>query len=226
MLPPPYTAHWLPSGDPFEDAQRRAADEGAGTLVWRGSAGHDAPGRLDFAVVLEPDMPLSEARKAVLAGMVALADAVAAHAPPERDIRFDWPTGLVLDGGRLGGMRFAVAPDSQEDAPPDWMVLGVELIADRDHLEQAGTHPGSVSLKEEEFLDPPAIIESFAAHLMLNIDRWTHAGFDTIVQTYVGRLMEDAALGDAGERIRDGSVESLETGLAKADWRDANGPRL
>ena len=226
ILPPPYTAHWLPAGDAFDEAQRRAAAEGAGTLVWHQVAGRDGPGRLDFAVVLEPDMPLGVARKAVLVGMVALADAVAAHAPPERDIRFTWPTGLVLDQGRLGGMRLAVAPDTREDAPPDWMVLGVELIADRDHLESAGSHPGSVSLKEEEFNDPPAIIESLAAHLMLNFDRWTHGGFEIIAQTYAGRLTESAALGDAGERIRDGQVESLEDGLAKACWRDREGPRL
>ncbi len=201
-------------------------EEGAGTLVWHESAGRDGPGRLDFAVVLEPEMPTRAARKAVLVGMVALREAVAAQAPPERDIRFSWPTGLMFDGGRLGGMRLAVAPDAREDTPPDWMVLGVELIADRDHLEDAGLSPGSVSLKEEAFTDPPAIIESFAAHLMLYFDRWTHGGFEDIGQRYAARLTEPATLGDAGERVRDGEVESLQDGLARADWRDERGPRL
>lgn len=225
-MPPPYTAHWLPSGDAFDAAQARAEADGAGTLVWRVSQGRDGPGRLDFAVVLEPEMPTLAARKAVLVGMVALADAVAAHAPPERDIRFSWPTGLIFDDGRLGGMRLAVAPDARDDAPPNWMVLGVELIADRDHLEDAGSHPGSVSLKEEAFTDPPAIIESFAAHLMLNFDRWTHGGFEDIGQKYAARLTEPATLGEAGERVWDGKAESLQDGLAKADWRDEKGPRL
>ncbi|MBF9051780.1 hypothetical protein GTA62_18110 [Roseobacter sp. HKCCD9010] len=226
VLPPPYTAHWLPDGSPFEDAQRRAAEEGAGTLVWQQTAGGNGPGRLDFAVVLEPDMPLEDARKAVLVGMVALGDALAAHAPPERDVRFIWPTGVILDAGLLGGMRLAVAPGAEEGTPPDWMVLGVELIADRDHLDQAGENPGSVSLKEEEFTDPPAVVESFAAHLMLNFDRWIHAGFDTIAPHYVGRLTDKAAISDAGERVLDATVESIENGLAKADWRDADGPKL
>jgi len=226
VLPPPYTSHWLASGDVFEAACQRAFDEGAGALICHRSTGQGKPGRLDFAVVLEPNMPLAEARKALLVGMVALADAVAAHAPPERDIRFEWPTGLVLDGSRLGGMRVAIAPDTQEDSAPDWMVLGIELIADRDHLDQAGSHPGSVSLKEEEFSDPLAIIESFGAHLMLYFDRWTHGGFETIGQDYAGRLTESAALGDAGERVLNGEAESLEAGLAQAAWRDANGPSL
>lgn len=171
-------------------------------------------------------MPLDDARKAVLAGMVALGDAIAAHAPPERDVRFVWATGLLLDGGRLGGMRLAIGPSEQASLPPDWMVLGVELIADRDHLAQAGVHPGSVSLREEEFADPPAIIESFASYLMLHFDRWTHGGFDTIAQSYAGRLTKAAALGPAGERVRDGAVDPLQDGLDTADWRDADGPRL
>lgn len=226
VLPPPYTAHWLPEGDPFEEAQRRAPQDGAGTLIWRQTTGGDGPGLLDFAVVLEPEMPLHEARKAVLVGMVALGDAVAAHAPPEHDVRFDWPTGLTLDAGRLGGMRLSVPSGVQEDAPPDWMVLGVELIADRDHLAQAGARPGSVSLKEEDFSDPLAVVESFAAYLMLNFDRWTHSGFAAVAEHYVGRLTEKATLGDAGERLCDGVAQSLKDGLSNADWRDAQGPRL
>jgi len=227
VLPPPYTAHWMPAGSPFEDAQRRAAEEGAGTLVWTETTGGDAPGRFEFAVVLEPDMPLAEARKAVLVGMVALADALAAHAPPERDVRFDWVTGVVFDGSRLGGMRFACAPGTGEAETPDWMVLGVELIGDRDHLgDRAGSLPGSISLKEENFEDPPAIIESFASHLMLNFDRWTHGGFTSIAEGYAGRLQVAAAISDAGERVADGAVETLLDGLGRADWRDAEGPRL
>lgn len=226
VLPPPYRAHWLSDGDPFVEAQRRAGDEGAGTLVWRETTGRDGPGRLDFAVVLEPDMPLEDARKAVLAGMVALGDAVAAHAPPERDVRFVWVTGLLLDGGRLGGMRLAVGAPAQASMPPDWMVLGVELIADRDHLVQAGTHPGSVSLQEEGFMDPPAIIESFASYLMLYFDRWTHGGFETIADNYAGRLTERAEIGPSGERLCDGAVDLLQNGLDTAAWRDAHGPRL
>lgn len=227
VLPPPYTAHWLPDGSAFDDAQARAPQEGAGTLVWHAAAGVDGPGRFDFAVVLEPDMPLSEARKAVLVGMVALGDALATHAPPERDIRFDWVTGVVFDGSRLGGMRFAAAPGTSEDATPDWMVLGVELIGDRDYLgDRTGLVPDSISLKEEAFEDPPAILESFAAHLMLNFDRWNHNGFSTIAQAYAKRLLDEAAIGEAGERVANGAVESLKTGLETMAWRDAQGPRL
>src|SRR6266568_8666936 len=88
-LPPPFRLVMLrEAGDAFAHARAIAAAEGAGTLVH--------VGRFDlaeFAVVLEPEEPLKTARRALYAGLVALADALAVHAPPERPISFDWPDG-------------------------------------------------------------------------------------------------------------------------------------
>src|SRR5438067_12170968 len=58
-------------GDAFAHAQSIAAQEGAGTLVWVGR--FDV---VEFAVVLEPDELLAEARRAFYAGMAALVDAL------------------------------------------------------------------------------------------------------------------------------------------------------
>lgn len=226
VLPPPYNAHWLPDGDAFVEACRRAKAEGAGCLVWHASDGGERAGRLDFAVVLEPDSPLTEARRAFIAGMVALGDALAAEGPPERAIGFGWPGEVKFDGGRLGGMRLAVAPDTGEDAMPDWMVLGVELIADRDHLSEPGASPDSGSLKEEEFADPPAIIESFAAYLMLNFDRWKHDGFASVAARYAARLGSGAVLTEAGDLKLDDGVATLAAALGAQDWRNGSGPKL
>ena len=66
-----------------------APSSGAGTLVY--------VGRFDlaeFAVVLEPDEPLRLARRALYAGMAALADALTAHAQPETAITIDWPDSI------------------------------------------------------------------------------------------------------------------------------------
>ncbi|MGP1396578.1 MAG: biotin/lipoate--protein ligase family protein [Inquilinaceae bacterium] len=231
MLPPPYTQHRLGAGEAAGDvmaaATARAPEEGAGTLVWRHATGGGTVGRLDFAVVLEPEQTLAEARGAFIAGMVALGDALAAHCPPDRPIRFGWPDEVFLDAGRLGGARLAVAPGCGEDSVPDWMVLGVELIADRDHLSRPGDFPDSVSLKEEAFVDPLAIVESFAAHLMLNFDRWRHEGFASVLARYAGRLAGGATLTDAGDlRLDDDAPRRLADGLAACRWRGADGPRL
>ena len=86
-LPPPFRLVTLREvGDAFAHATAIAAEEGAGTLVY--------VGRFDlaeFAVVLEPEEPLKTARRAIYAGLAALADALAVHAPPEKPLGFDWP---------------------------------------------------------------------------------------------------------------------------------------
>jgi biotin-(acetyl-CoA carboxylase) ligase len=201
VLPPPYTAHWLQDGDAFAEAQRLAPTQGAGTMVWHAATGAGRAGRLDFAVVLEPETPLSEARPAFLIGMLALSDALSAHSPPERAVTFGWPGQLLFDGGKLGGMRLSVAPGSGEDDVPGWMVLGAELIADRNHLVTPGSLPDSVSLEEEGIVDPAAIIESFGAYLMLSFDRWTHEGFVPLAARYTERLASGGSLNEAGDLV-------------------------
>jgi biotin-(acetyl-CoA carboxylase) ligase len=225
-LPPPYSQHRLDGGDVLDAAVARAPDEGAGTLVWQWLDGAGAPGRLDFAVVLEPDMPLADARLAFAAGMVATCEALAAHCPPERPLRIRWPSEIRFDTTRLGGARMAVSPGTDEADTPDWIVFAVELIGDRDHLEAPGAFPDSISLREEEFLDPPAIVESFAAHLMLFFDRWKHDGPQAIAARYAQRLEEGGTITDEGDLLRDGARHALRLALERADWRDDRGPRL
>lgn len=227
VLPPPYDQHPLDGGDVLAEAVARAPGEGAGTLVWQWLSVPGGPGRLDFAVVLEPDSPLAEARLAFAAGVLATCEALAAHCPPERSVQWRWPGEIRLDTNRIGGLRLAVAPGCAEDAVPDWMVLAVELIGDRDHLEVPGAFPDSVSLKEEEFLDPPAVVESFAAHLMLLFDRWKHEGAQALADRCAARLVGGGTLTERGDLMRDGRRHALADALSVApDWRDGQGPRL
>lgn len=229
-LPPPYTLHRIDEGCVLEHAVRLAPAEGAGTLVVT-----DRPGLLAFAVVLEPEAPLAEARLAFLVAMAALADALAAHCPPERPIRFTWPDGLTYDRGRIGGGRMQVAPGTAEDAVPDWIVFAAELIADRDHLEAPGAHPQSTSLREEEFDENDRIVEAFAAYLMLYFDRWRHEGLDSVLNRYLMRI--DPPMLAGTRRIEGGALVersfkgaerrvSLAEGFAASTWRGEGGPRL
>src|SRR5437016_11401422 len=94
-LPPPFHLVTLREvGDAFAHATKVAAEEGAGTLVY--------VGRFDlaeFAVVLEPEEPLRTARRALYAGLTALADALAVHAPPERPVPCAYPEPTPRAGG-------------------------------------------------------------------------------------------------------------------------------
>ena len=230
VLPPPYSPHRIESGDVMDEALRLAPGEGAGTLVWR----HDG-GILGFAVVLEPQEPLAEARMAFFAGMCALGDALAAHCAPDRPVRFGYPGEVIYDAARLGGARFATAGTSAEHEVPDWMIFAVELIAGRDSLADPGAYPESTSLGEEEFDEPEGIIESFASYLMLWFDRWKHQNFEVLAERYVeaidppmapgARVLAD---GDLVERLPSGVVRrhNLVEGLAACRWRDREGPKL
>ncbi|MDO5529476.1 MAG: biotin/lipoate--protein ligase family protein [Paracoccus sp. (in: a-proteobacteria)] len=227
ILPPPYSADFLPEGEVFERAVASAesGEAGAGDLLWTLRAGDGAQaGRLDFALVVEPEQAMSEARLGFVAGLVALAEAVAANGPPERRVAINFPAGLRFDTMRLGGMRLAHDPVA-EDETPAWMVMGAELCADRAHLAEPGDALGSTSLDEEGFDDPAAIVESFAAFFMLYLDRWKHQGADALLALYTKRL--------AAHESHDPGDFAAGLGRALADkslaegWRDpAGGPRI
>jgi hypothetical protein len=237
-LPPGYTVVALRElGDAFAHGCEIAAKTGAGTLVW--VRRYDL---VEFAVVLEPDEPLKSARRAFLAGMNAIADAIAAHCPPEREVSFDWPDAVRFDGGLLGGARLGWPADCAEDEIPMWLVFGVILrAADMADIGEVQVAPG-VSLLGEgfEMIDTDAIIESFARHLMTAFDRWHERGFEAIARDYLERLPP----GKAGERRgidRNGDLlvrlpaasgpperTSLADALARATWYDpqARGPKF
>lgn len=223
ILPPPYDQHWLDEGDVAARAVVLAPDHGAGTLVW-GLRPGAAPGRLDFAVVLEPDEPMAQARRAYLAGLLAVAEALAAHCAPEMAVRVTARGEVQLDGSRVGGLRL-IAPEGGEGDTPGWLVLVAEMIADRAHLAEAGTHPGSISLAEQGFEDPPAVVESFAAHLMLAFDRMKHDGFGWIATRLSGRMAE-GRIGDDATWTHGPTRLTLAALLRDAPWRDGRGPIL
>jgi biotin-(acetyl-CoA carboxylase) ligase len=237
-LPPGYTLVALrEAGDAFAHGCEIAEQAGAGTLVW--VRRYDL---VEFAVVLEPDEPLQSARRALFAGMNAVADAIAAHCPPEREVNFDWPDMVIFDGGLLGGARLGWPPGCAETDVPPWLVFGVILrAADMAHVEEVQAAAG-VSLLGEgfEMVDTDAIIESFARHLMTAFDRWKERGFEAIARDYLERLPkrkagERRAIDSNGDLLvaSPASSEPLEQtslvdALARAKWYDphARGPKL
>jgi len=224
-------------GDAYAHACDIAQAQGAGTLVWVGR--YDL---VEFAVVLEPDEPLSGARRAHFAAMNALGDAIAAHCPPEREVAFRWPDTVLFDGALIGGLRLAWPQDCAEDQVPDWLVVGVMLrVADLSHVD-TGLVPGSTSLLSEgfELLDGEAIIASFTRHLMTHFDRWKERGFKVVAQDFfarlpVGKAGERRAIDGAGDLLVHAPLDtgparrsSLVEALRQASWYDAahGAPRL
>jgi len=196
-LPPPFRLVTLREvGDAFAHASAVAGDEGAGTLVHVGRFD-----LVEFAVVLEPDERLSTARRAFYAGMTALADALAVHAPPEKPISFDWPDAIRVDGGLVGGGRLAWPAGAGEDKPPEWLVFGAMIRTVAMGEGEAGLRPLSAALEEEGFddLGSGRVVESFSRHLMVATDAWQEKGFGEVARNYLSRLAPGAALAAMGE---------------------------
>lgn len=185
------------AGDAFAHACAHAAELGAGALVH--------VGRFDlaeFAVVLEPDEPLRAARRALYAGMVALGDALAALAPPEKPIAIDWPDAIYVDCGLVGGGRLGWPDDTAEDAVPDWLVFGAMIRTASPGGGEPGLHPLATALDAEGFQDagPERLVEGFARHFMAATDRWREDGFAAVGRDYLARLKpERGARYDIGE---------------------------
>jgi hypothetical protein len=234
-LPPVYRLVTLREvGDAFAHAQAIAAEEGAGTLVH--------VGRFDlaeFAVVLEPEEPLRTARRAFYAGMVALRDALVAHAPPERPITFAWPDAIHVDGGLVGGGRLGWPVGASEAEPPEWLVFGASVRTVSMSEKEAGLRPLYAALEEEGFDEAGSgrLIESFARHLMVAVDAWQSNEFATVTRQYLDHLtLEKGAIpaldsnGDLLVRWRgqkEPDRQALAPVLATPSWLDpvTGGPR-
>jgi biotin-(acetyl-CoA carboxylase) ligase len=234
-LPPPFTPVRLREvGDAFAHAISIAPVQGAGTLVY--------VGRFDlaeFAVVLEPEEPLAQARRAFYAGMVGLADALAAHAQAETAITIGWPDSISINGGLVGGGRLAWPPGIKEDETPPWLVFGAMIRTVSLTGDEPGLNPLATALEEEGFTDVMSneLVESFARNFMLAFDSWAESGFGAVAKTYLARLPIEQGLrrdiGDNGDLlIRHMPKPGVERKailayLAKPTWLDpkTKGPR-
>ena len=232
-LPPLYTAVRLRElGDAFAHAIELAPKHGAGTLVH--------VGRFDlaeFALVLEPEEPLRQARRAFYAGMAAMADALAAAAPPETAINIAWPDALYINWGLVGGGRLAWPKKIGEDDVPPWMVFGGMIRTASMAGNDPGATPDITALDEEGFAEITAnhVVESFARNFMYAVDAWHDIGFGAVAKSYLERFTPESGLrrdiDDNGDlllrRTASGKVErsALLPRLKEASWFDPAGKR-
>ena len=228
-LPPPYTPVRLREfGDAFAHALKLAPEQGAGTLTYVGRFD-----LVEFALVLEPEEKLTQARRAFYAGMAALADALAALAEPETAINIDWPDRVYVNSGLVGGGRLAWPQGAREDDVPDWLVFGAMIRT----ASMAGTEPGAnpeiTALDEEGFGQTLSthIVESFARNFMVALDAWKESGIGAVAKSYFEYFAREKGLrrdiDDNGDlllrRMASSDVErkALLPCLAEPSWYDS-----
>lgn len=170
--------------DPFARALERArAGADPGLVTWE-----CRPEALRAAVVLAPEDPLGRAAGVILAAPLALGDALAALAPPEVAVHYDWPGGIRVNGGRCGGCR-AAAATADPDALPDWLVLGIELVFLPPCEMEGGERPDETWLYAEGCgeITPKALLDSWSRHLLLWINRFVDDGLGPLHAAWCAR---------------------------------------
>lgn len=203
------------SKDALAHAVAIAAEAGAGTLVHVGRFD-----LLELALVLEPDEPLSDARRVVYAVMNAMGDALAAVLPPEKPVTFEWPDTIRVDGGVIGGVRLAWPDAAAEAGRPDWLVAAVSIrvalpltggaVNPYDVTAREGT---SLEIEGIEQIDSRSLMASFCRYLLLQLDGWRETGFDGVARAFLGRLPPDRAR----HRVIAGNGDLVECGVDRRD---------
>lgn len=219
-MPPGIVAHALgPGADAFATARALAAGHGGGSLFWV-----RREDQLDLAIVLEPEEPLRLARRAVCLGLLALADALALLAPPERPVAIAWPASLLVDGAVAGGGRLAWPAGADEDAPPAYLVFGARLRLAWPEGFETGSRPAETALAAEGFEEAgvPLLVERFARHMLFHADAWAARGFGAVAAEYArwlhppGRLLENGDLAQG--------KHPLSARLLVPDWLEGFSP--
>lgn len=158
--------------DPFDKACAQAAlGCDAGLVVHNLS--HDW---LRAALVMAPEVPLAQAMAMLPACGIGFQNALGALAPPEVAVHLDWAGGIRVNGALCGRLRVA-ASDKVPEAEPAWLVVGLELRLWPEDSE-TGHNPHETALIAEGCADvePVALLESWARHTLVWINRWDDEG--------------------------------------------------
>lgn len=197
-LPPAYRLIALDRVGSTNDEAKRLAGEGAeeGTLIWaieqtagRGRQGRQwasPPGNLYCSLILRPDRPVAEAAQLSFAAALAVGGAVGGVVPPLTDLRYKWPNDVLLNGRKAAGILLESA--SRPDGALDYLVLGVGV--------NIASHPSETSFPATSLgaegggCEVGELLESFARHFLVWVDRWVDEGFAPLRDAWTKRAWQ------------------------------------
>jgi BirA family biotin operon repressor/biotin-[acetyl-CoA-carboxylase] ligase len=213
-FPPLLTGRRLLEDLPVRAAAARDAAAnvlGAGDVLWS-----DDPLRVEIAIVLEPEVPLTRAIQILPLTMCATGDCIGAMAPPQVGSTFLWPGTIQVNGAAVGEVTLDVAACA-DDEVPDWMVAGVSL---RFRHPEDAAEPGQLgadmtALAEEGCgeLTTYEIIESCSRHFLTWLNIWQNEGFEPVHQSWLARAAgrdEVLSIRHAGASFADVKVRGLD----------------
>ncbi len=168
--------------DPFENACARAAlGCDPGLVVY--SLTKD---QLRASIVFAPEVPLKDAVVMLPACGIGFQNALGALAPPEVSVHLAWDGGVLINGAWCGKLQIAASTGDPE-IEPDWLVVGLEVpllpVSDA-----PGATPDQTTLFEEGCaeVDPEQLLESWAKHTLVWINRWNDDGVEPLHEVWRG----------------------------------------
>ena len=192
-LPPLLTAHPVTASvDPFDKAVAMATlGCEAGTVTY-----HVKDAFLRAAIVFAPEVPLAQAMAMVCVCGVGYSNALGALAPPEVAVHMDWMGRIWVNGARCGHLKVA-ASDPSPQVEPAWLIVGLEVPFFPPSSRSPGKTPDQTTLFEEGCVEvvPLRLLESWARHTLVWINRWTDDGPEPLHAEW--RTM----LKDLGEKV-------------------------
>ncbi len=158
---------------PFEYATMKAIQGCDAGLV----AHNLQPNHMSGALVLAPEVPLSEAAAMLPLCGIGFQNALGALAPPEVAVHLEWDGRIRINGAQCGGLRMTAASEDPAEIP-DWIVVGLDLPLWPDSDDDAGHAPDQTTLYAEGCVDVAAdrLMEAWARHTLNWIQRWESDG--------------------------------------------------
>lgn len=149
-----------------------------------GQAWHSPAGGLYAGLVLRPDESPRRASELVLVGVVSLGSAIAEFVQPPAELHYRWPNDLLLHQGKVASVQMQWREDGSEGV--EWLVLGayVNVVVAPGAM---GFDAASVQVEGECEATATQLLESFARHFLVWVDRWANEGFEPVRKAWLQR---------------------------------------
>ncbi len=184
--------------------QLNAGEIGAGDLLWS-----ENQNKLNFALVLEPEVPRERCGEMLYMMMVAFGDALGAISAPEVAINYRWPSTILLNEGSIGSADLLVS-ENETEGIPQWLLLNLEIsiLPEKDQIDP-GLNSEMTTIWDEGCGDisRTQLLESVSRHIVNWIHTWSEEGFKQIHDQWMGRISEKTKLEDA---VTDGEFVGMD----------------